>query len=101
RIPTRSTPESGAAGKSFCNEAAAVTLKTAPVRAAATVILKQDRCRADRMANDGKAAEFAHSSGFVIRISFVIRHSDFVILCAAVFCNERSITEGRPTSIGH
>jgi hypothetical protein len=38
-----------------------------------------------RMTNDEKAAEHAPSWGFVIRISFVIRHSHFVILRAAGF----------------
>ena len=32
-----------------------------------------------RMTNDEKAAELAPSSGFVIRVSFVLRRSDFVI----------------------
>ena len=40
-----------------------------------------------RMTNDEKAVRSARFSGFVIRISFVIRHSDFVI--AVIACQER------------
>src|SRR2546422_1862461 len=45
------------------------------------------------MTNDGKAVNSARFSDFVIRVSFVIRHSDFVIQWRRDFGNRLELAE--------